>query len=181
MTSSGFTPFSFTRKSRTRLWAKRFCAIFIQRLRLTRRLTAGKFIAEEIEKIRRTIGENEKVVCGLSGGVDSTVAAALVHEAIGDRQTCIFVNNGCCAPTSLKTRLKFIKRIAFERARRGCFRRFYAVLKEMVDPETKRKAIGAKFIDVFDAEAIKSALSNGWCKELYIPTSSNPSACAAPA
>ena len=56
--------------------------------------TPAQFIKEEIEKIRNTVGPDDNVVCGLSGGVDSTVAAVLVHEAIGDRQTCIFVNNG---------------------------------------------------------------------------------------
>ncbi len=56
--------------------------------------TPASFIKEEIERIRETVGPEGKVVCGLSGGVDSTVAAVLVHEAIGDRQTCIFVNNG---------------------------------------------------------------------------------------
>ena len=56
--------------------------------------TPAQFIKEEIEKIREIVGPTDNVVCGLSGGVDSTVAAVLVHEAIGDRQTCIFVNNG---------------------------------------------------------------------------------------
>src|SRR5690606_36118223 len=56
--------------------------------------TPAQFIKEEIERIRETVGDSGNVVCGLSGGVDSTVAAALVHEAIGSRQTCIFVNNG---------------------------------------------------------------------------------------
>jgi GMP synthase (glutamine-hydrolysing) len=56
--------------------------------------TSVQFIAEEVKKIRAIVGENDNVVCGLSGGVDSTVAAVLVHEAIGNRQTCVFVNNG---------------------------------------------------------------------------------------
>ena len=71
--------------------------------------TSRQFIAEEIEKIRATVGENDNVVCGLSGGVDSTVAAVLVHEAIGERQTCIFVNNGLLRANEFEETLKLYK------------------------------------------------------------------------
>ena len=118
--------------------------------------TAGKFIAEEIEKICSIVGENEKVVCGLSGGVDSTVAAALVHEAIGDRQTCIFVNNGLLRADEFQDTLEIYKKNLHLNVRGvDASEEFYAVLKDVSDPEQKRKAIGAKFIDVFDAEAHK--------------------------
>ena len=116
--------------------------------------TSAQFIAEEIEKIRGLVGATDRVVCGLSGGVDSTVAAVLVHEAIGDRQTCIFVNNGLLRADEFETTLRLYKEKLHLNVRGvDASEDFYAVLKDVVDPEQKRKAIGAKFIDVFDAEA----------------------------
>lgn len=118
--------------------------------------TSAQFIAEEIEKIRAVVGETDRVVCGLSGGVDSTVAAVLVHEAIGERQTCIFVNNGLLRADEFETTLALYKeKLHLNVVGVDASEDFYAVLKEVVDPELKRKAIGAKFIDVFDAEANK--------------------------
>lgn len=118
--------------------------------------TSKQFIAEEIEKIRAIVGENDNVVCGLSGGVDSTVAAVLMHEAIGDRQTCIFVNNGLLRADEFETTLALYKeKLHLNVIGVDASEDFYAVLKDVVDPELKRKAIGAKFIDVFDAEANK--------------------------
>ncbi|HVE59202.1 MAG TPA: glutamine-hydrolyzing GMP synthase [Pyrinomonadaceae bacterium] len=116
--------------------------------------TSKQFISEEIEKILRTVGDSGKVVCGLSGGVDSTVAAVLVHEAIGERQTCIFVNNGLLRAGEFETTLALYKeKLHLNVIGVDASEDFYAVLKDVVDPELKRKAIGAKFIDVFDAEA----------------------------
>lgn len=118
--------------------------------------TAKSFIAEEIEKIRATVGEDDNVVCGLSGGVDSTVAATLVHEAIGNRQTCIFVNNGLLRADEFETTLAAYKEKLHLNVRGvDASADFYEILKGVSDPEQKRKAIGAKFIDVFDAEAQK--------------------------
>jgi GMP synthase (glutamine-hydrolysing) len=118
--------------------------------------TPAQFIAEEIEKIRTMVGESNNVVCGLSGGVDSTVAAALVHEAIGPRQTCIFVNNGLLRASEFEDTLKLYKDNLHLNVRGvDASSEFYSVLEGVVDPEKKRKAIGAKFIDVFDAEAHK--------------------------
>lgn len=118
--------------------------------------TSVQFIAEEIEKIRSIVGENDRVVCGLSGGVDSTVAAVLVHEAMGERQTCIFVNNGLLRAGEFEETLKLYKeKLHLNVIGVDASEEFYAVLKDVVDPELKRKAIGAKFIDVFDAEAQK--------------------------
>ena len=116
--------------------------------------TSKQFIAEEIEKIRALVGETANVVCGLSGGVDSTVAATLVHEAVGNRQTCIFVNNGLLRADEYEETLR-VYRENLNLNVRGvdASEEFYAVLKDVVDPELKRKAIGAKFIDVFDREA----------------------------
>lgn len=118
--------------------------------------TSKQFIAEEIEKIRLIVGESDNVVCGLSGGVDSTVAAVLVHEAVGDRQACIFVNNGLLRADEFEDTLKLYKeKLHLNVVGVDASEEFYAVLKDVVDPELKRKAIGAKFIDVFDAEAQK--------------------------
>jgi len=116
--------------------------------------TSAQFIAEEIEKIRAIVGETDNVVCGLSGGVDSTVAAVLVQQAIGDRQTCIFVNNGLLRADEFETTLALYKeKLHLNVIGVDASEDFYAVLKDVIDPELKRKAIGAKFIDVFDAEA----------------------------
>ena len=118
--------------------------------------TPAQFIKEEIEKIHDIVGPTGNVVCGLSGGVDSTVAAVLVHEAIGDRQTCIFVNNGLLRSNEFEDTLKLYKDNLHLNVRGvDASVDFYAVLKGVVDPELKRKAIGSKFIDVFQAEANK--------------------------
>jgi len=118
--------------------------------------TPASFIKEEIEKIRDTVRPDDRVVCGLSGGVDSTVAAVLVHEAIGDRQTCIFVNNGLLRYHEFEDTLKVYEDNLHLNVRGvDASREFYSVLDGVIDPEKKRKAIGNKFIDVFDAEAHK--------------------------
>jgi GMP synthase (glutamine-hydrolysing) len=118
--------------------------------------TAAQFIKEEIEKIRARVGENDNVVCGLSGGVDSTVAATLVHEAVGSRQTCVFVNNGLLRAGEFEDTLKLYKENLHLNVRGvDASADFYEVLKNISEPEAKRKAIGRKFIEVFDAEAHK--------------------------
>ncbi|MGI8468670.1 MAG: glutamine-hydrolyzing GMP synthase [Pyrinomonadaceae bacterium] len=116
--------------------------------------TSKQFIAEEVKKIRAAVGETDKVICGLSGGVDSTVAAVLVHEAIGDRQICIFVNNGLLRAGEFEDTLKLYRENLRLNVRGvDASEEFYAVLKDVVEPEEKRKNIGRKFIEIFDAEA----------------------------
>ena len=116
--------------------------------------TPASFVREEIERIRAIVGDTDNVVCGLSGGVDSTVAATLVHEAIGPRQTCIFVNNGLLRADEFEETLQMYSDNLHLNVRGvDASADFYAVLKDVIDPEQKRKAIGGKFIDIFDAEA----------------------------
>ena len=111
--------------------------------------TMGSFIEEACARVKRQVGD-QKVVLGLSGGVDSSVTAALLHKAIGDQLTCIFVNNGLLRSReeeivqrvfgeNFHVRLKYV----------DASERFLALLKGVTDPETKRKIIGNEFIKVF--------------------------------
>lgn len=117
--------------------------------------TMGNFLVEEQARIREVVG-NKKAICALSGGVDSSVAAVLVHNAIGDNLTCIFVDNGL---------LRKGEREQVEKTFRDHFHinlvvvdakdKFLAALKGVTDPEKKRKIIGNLFIEVFEEEARK--------------------------
>ncbi|HRH44954.1 MAG TPA: glutamine-hydrolyzing GMP synthase [Pyrinomonadaceae bacterium] len=118
--------------------------------------SAKSFIAEEIAKIKETVGETGNVICGLSGGVDSTVAAVLVHEAIGNRQTCVFVNNGLLRADEFENTLRMYRtNLNLNVIGVDASKDFYKELKGVVDPEEKRKIIGRKFIEVFEKEAKK--------------------------
>ncbi len=117
--------------------------------------TPKQFIEEEVSKIQTTVGQRGKVVCGLSGGVDSTVAAVLVQKAIGERQTCIFVNNGLLRHREYEDTLRLYKKLNLNVVGVDATEEFHKALKGVSDPEKKRKIIGGKFIDVFDAEAKK--------------------------
>jgi GMP synthase (glutamine-hydrolysing) len=113
-------------------------------------------IEEQVQRIRNQVGEHGRVICGLSGGVDSTVAAALVHRAIGDRQTCIFVDNGLLREAEFESTLALLGQtmklnIAGVRAES----QFLEALNGVSDPEEKRKRIGRVFIEVFEREARK--------------------------
>lgn len=109
--------------------------------------------AEEIIATLRTQLADDKVVMGLSGGVDSTVAAELIHRAIGDRLYCIFVDNGLLRKNEFAEVLDSYKSMGLNVKGVDARDRFYAALKGISDPEGKRKAIGRTFIEVFDQEA----------------------------
>ncbi len=117
--------------------------------------TPAQFIEEEVARIQARVGVKDKVVCGLSGGVDSTVAAMLVQRAINERQTCIFVNNGLLRHREFEDTLRLYEKLNLKVIGVDASEKFYKALKNISDPEEKRKIIGRKFIEVFDAEAKK--------------------------
>ena len=111
-------------------------------------------IEEQVSRIRDAVGETGRVVCGLSGGVDSTVAAALVHRAIGERQTCIFVDNGLLRDGEFESTIALLKQqMKLQIVGVRAADRFLGTLSGVTDPEEKRKRIGKIFIDVFEEEA----------------------------
>jgi GMP synthase (glutamine-hydrolysing) len=118
--------------------------------------TPAAMIDEQIERIRTTLGEDGRAICGLSGGVDSSVAAALVHRAVGDRQTCFFIDNGVLREGEFETTLALLRQeTKLNVVGVDASREFLSALSGVTDPETKRKRIGATFIDVFEREALK--------------------------
>jgi len=115
----------------------------------------GSYIEEAVTRIREQVGDDE-VILGLSGGVDSSVAAALIHKAIGDRLTCVFVDHGLLRldegrlVMDMFTEHRHMKVIAVDASER-----FLGQLAGVADPEAKRKIIGSEFVDVFTREAGK--------------------------
>ncbi len=123
--------------------------------------TMGSFIEQTCEEIRQTVG-SDGVILGLSGGVDSSVAAALLHKAIGDQLTCIFVNNGLLRAReaeavqklfgdNFQIRLKYV----------DASKQFLKKLKDVTDPEKKRKIIGNEFVKVFEDATLELTQSGG--------------------
>ena len=117
--------------------------------------TAGAFIEDTIARIREQVGD-ASVICGLSGGVDSSVAAVLVHRTIGDRLMCIFVDHGLLRKHERDQVEKlFRSRYDMKLVVEDASALFLGDLEGVVDPEAKRKAIGARFIQVFEATATR--------------------------
>ncbi len=118
-----------------------------------RRWTMRNYIDLAVEQIREQVG-SERVILGLSGGVDSSVAAALIHRAIGNQLTCIFVNNGLLRLNEPETvRRVFGRYFRIPLIYKDASKRFLAALKGVTDPERKRKIIGRLFIQVFEEAA----------------------------
>ena len=118
--------------------------------------TAGNFVADAIRGISDQVGSGQ-VICALSGGVDSSVAATLVHQAVGDQLTCIFVNNGLLRREEPERVLKVFDRYLKVRlVYADASDRFLRALKGVVDPEQKRRAVGEEFIRVFEEEAARA-------------------------
>jgi GMP synthase (glutamine-hydrolysing) len=116
--------------------------------------TPEHFVAEEVEKVRQLVGPGARVICGLSGGVDSSVAAALVHRAVGDRLTCIFVDHGLLRQGErAQVEHTFRRNLGIDLRVVDASQDFLADLAGVADPEVKRKRIGHRFIDVFEREA----------------------------
>ncbi len=114
--------------------------------------TPDSFVETSINNLKLKIGE-DKVVLGLSGGVDSSVAAVLLHKAIGKNLYCIFVDNGLLRKDEFETVLESYKHMGLNVKGVDAKERFYRALANVSDPEKKRKAIGKVFIDVFDDES----------------------------
>lgn len=114
-----------------------------------------QFMEEEIERIRQVVGD-EQVLCGLSGGVDSSVVATLIHRAIGDQLTCIFVDHGLLRKNEANEVMELLADdLHMNIVQVDASQRFFSKLAGEDNPETKRKIIGNEFVEVFDEEAKK--------------------------
>ena len=115
----------------------------------------GDFVTETVDAVRRQVGDSA-VICGLSGGVDSSVTASLVHKAVGDQLACIFVDNGLLRRNESQTVVStFRDHFHIDLRVVDWSRQFLTALKGVTDPQKKRKIIGAEFIEAFKSEAAK--------------------------
>jgi GMP synthase (glutamine-hydrolysing) len=116
--------------------------------------TPARFVEDTISAIQSRVGPDASLICGLSGGVDSTVAAELTHRAVGKRLTCIFVDNGMLRENEAQNVERTLKgKLGLEIIAVDARAQFMAALAGVTDPEKKRKIIGHQFIEVFDAHA----------------------------
>ena len=123
--------------------------------------TPGSFAEEAVAAVRAKVGPSERAICGLSGGVDSSVAAVLCHKAIGDRLTCIFVDNGVLRQGEFEEVVAtFQSNFKLNLIAVDARAKFLTALKGVTDPEQKRKVIGRVFIEVFEEEAAKVENAN---------------------
>ena len=131
--------------------------------------TPGNFVEESIAAIRTQVGAG-RVICGLSGGVDSSVAAVLVHRAIGDQLTCIFVDNGLLRAGEVEEVLDtFDRNMRMKLIHVDAREEFLAALAEVTNPETKRVRIGNTFVRVFEREARKIEDARFLCQGTVYP------------
>ncbi|MCK5775143.1 MAG: glutamine-hydrolyzing GMP synthase, partial [Bacteroidales bacterium] len=121
---------------------------------LSQSWTPDSFVDVTVAELKDTLKDN-KVILGLSGGVDSSVAALLLHKAIGKNLHCIFVDNGLLRKNEFEEVLESYEHMGLNVIGVNASQRFYEALKGLTDPELKRKAIGKTFIDVFDDESHK--------------------------
>lgn len=135
-------------------YGKQILENFVGLCGFSRDWQADSIIDEQVAAIRALVGDKQ-VVCALSGGVDSSVAATLVNKAIGDQQTCIFVDTGLLRKDEYEEVLAAYKAIGLHVKPIKAGDEFLAKLKGVEDPEKKRKIIGAEFIRIFDEEAHK--------------------------
>ena len=134
---------------------KTVLANFLRACGVKRDWSMTSFVDSAVEKIRETVG-GDRVLCALSGGVDSSVVAALVHKAIGDQLTCLFVDNGLLRAGEAEYVVKtFRDTFKINLIHVDATRRFLDRLRLVTDPEVKRKVIGNEFIAVFEEEAGK--------------------------
>ena len=128
--------------------------------------TAGEILTEQVELIKAKVG-TDKVICGLSGGVDSAVAAALVHRAVGDQLTCVFVDHGLLRKGEREQVEKdYVAATGIKLITIDAQERFLNALAGVTDPETKRKIIGREFIRVFEQAAAQVSAEEGGVKYL---------------
>ena len=117
--------------------------------------TPANFIESTVASLRDQVGPDDRVVLGLSGGVDSTVAAVLIHRAIGERLHCIFVDSGLLRQNEFRDVLESYKDMGLNVKGVDASERFFSDLAGVTDPERKRKIIGRDFVEVFNSEAKK--------------------------
>ncbi|HXE30399.1 MAG TPA: glutamine-hydrolyzing GMP synthase [Terriglobales bacterium] len=129
-------------------------ANFLELCQVSRDWTPRSLIEDQVARIRHQVGEKGRAVCGLSGGVDSSVAATLVHRAIGDRLTCVFVNNGLLRKDEfVKVQRTMRDQLGLNLLAVDAGPQFLRALEGVTDPEQKRKIIGKVFIEVFEEAA----------------------------
>jgi len=116
--------------------------------------TVASFLESACDRVRGQVGDTGRVLCGLSGGVDSSVAALVIHKAIGDRLVCLFIDTGLLRRSeAAEVKEMFAKSFSLTVRHRDASDRFFAALGGLTDPEAKRRAVGETFIRVFEEEA----------------------------